>query len=135
MKLPAKSNWMLYPQGRVRARPYLIKKVDGIHRYFFATENPKTVGKKGSIRNNVLSLQKEMATKGESMSFRRDRNGGYWLSHILTGTYGRGPVRSIEDLMVGGWEIHDTIAPSEANGWRYIYLSKDGRQGVQNESS
>ena len=126
-KLPAKTNWVLYPNGRVRGRPFLIKKIDGMHRYFFATENPVTVGKTGSMRNNVLWLQKKMKEKGVSMSFRRDRTGGFWLSHTLTGTYGRGPVRSIEDLMENGWEIHETIEPSESNGYRRIYLSEDGR--------
>ena len=125
-KLQPKSNWMLYLQGRVRARPYLIKKIDGMHRYFWGSENPVTVGKKGSTRNNILHLQKIMEQKNVSMSFRRDRNGGYWLSHVLTGTYGRGRVKSISDLMETGWEIHDTIAPSESNGYRTIYIGENG---------
>jgi len=80
-----------------------------------------------------------MDEMGTSMSFRCDRDGGYWISHILTdrSLHRRfdadrtdGTIRSIEDLMETGWEITNTILPSKENGFRFIYQGLGGKQGV-----
>ena len=56
----------------------------------------------------IASRKNRFKDRGVNLSIRVTDNDTLWMSHMETGVYGRGPVRSVEDLYEEGYEIRDS---------------------------
>ena len=116
---------MFYVNG---ARPFMfrIKSFDGRLYYKLCGGEPTQVTKE-----MIASRKRHFKERGVKLSIRVTGDSEMWLDHKETGTYGRGPIRSVDYLYEKGYEIDEKDRFSDIRYERPIRDSADIPKGMK----